>query len=82
MCEIGKCREQQGHVDLNQSPVINPSHDTKLEKEKKKKADLAAKRRERIMAQMARAQRNFIRENSELFNSTSSDSMDTGRSVC
>jgi len=45
----------------------------KLEREKRKKMELAAKRRERIMAQMARMQRNFIRENKELFETTPSD---------
>ena len=47
----------------------------KLEREKRKKMELAAKRRERIMAQMARMQRNFIRENKELFEMTSSDTL-------
>jgi len=46
--------------------------ESKLEREKRKKVELAAKRRERIMAQMARMQRNFIRENKELFETTSS----------
>jgi len=50
----------------------------KLEREKRKKLELAAKRRERIMAQMARMQRNFIRENKELFETTSSDTMTPG----
>ena len=45
----------------------------KLEREKRKKMELAAKRRERIMAHMARMQRDFIRENRELFDTTSSD---------
>jgi len=40
--------------------------------------ELAAKRRERIMAQMARMQRNFIRENKELFETTSSDALTPG----
>jgi len=47
----------------------------KLEREKRKKMELAAKRRERIMAQMARMQRNFIRENRELFDTTPSDTL-------
>jgi len=50
----------------------------KLERERRKKVELAAKRRERIMAQMARMQRNFIRENKELFETTSSDALTPG----
>ena len=50
----------------------------KLEREKRKKMELAAKRRERIMAQMARMQRVFIRENKELFETTSSDTLTPG----
>ena len=50
----------------------------KLEREKRKKMEMAAKRRERIMAQMARMQRNFIRENKELFETTSSDTLTAG----
>jgi len=43
--------------------------------------ELAAKRRERIMAQMARMQRNFISENRELFETTSSDSLTPGDDI-
>jgi len=50
----------------------------KLEREKRKKMEMAAKRRERMMAQMARMQRNFIRENKELFEMTSSDTLAPG----
>lgn len=47
--------------------------DEKSEKEKKKKSDMALKRRERIMAKMQKMQRDFIKENKELFESTSTE---------
>ncbi|KAK3092305.1 hypothetical protein FSP39_001069, partial [Pinctada imbricata] len=43
------------------------------EKAKKKKARLAAKRREKIMAQISNMQKNFIKDNAELFESTDSE---------
>ncbi|KAI0239314.1 E3 ubiquitin-protein ligase UBR2 [Lamellibrachia satsuma] len=52
-------------------PVMPSVSDEKLEKERKRKAELAAKRRLRIMAQISKMQKEFIRENSELFESTS-----------
>ena len=59
-------------------PVVPSVSDEKLEKERKRKADLAAKRRLRIMAQMATMQKEFIRENSELFESTSCELQPAG----
>ena len=59
-------------------PVVPSVSNEKLEKERKRKADLAAKRRLRIMAQMAKMQKEFIRENSELFESTSCDLQPAG----
>lgn len=53
--------------------VQSHQSEEKLEKERKKKTDLAMKRRERIMAQMQKMQRNFIKENKELFESTSTE---------
>ena len=47
------------------------AQDEKAEKERKKKADLAARRRAKLMAQMSAMQKNFIKENAELFESTS-----------
>ena len=48
---------------------------TKQENEiaKKKKARLAAKRREKIMAQISNMQKNFIKDNAELFENTDAD---------
>lgn len=40
---------------------------------KKKKAELAAKRRNRIMAQMSAMQKSFIKDNAELFASASTE---------
>ena len=51
------------------------SADSKRERENRKKREMAAKRRERMMSQMARWQRNFIRENRELFETTPSESL-------
>lgn len=47
--------------------------DDKMVKERKKKADIAEKRRKKIMAQMSRMQKTFIQENADLFESTSTD---------
>jgi len=79
--EIGRLQNSDGD-----GTVTTPSRhlqrgssvEGKLEREKRKKIELAAKRRERIMAQMARMQRNFIRENKELFETTSSDTLTAG----
>ena len=43
--------------------------DRKLQEERKKKAELATKRRLRVMAQMSKMQRDFIKENADLFES-------------
>ena len=53
--------------------LLAPALDEKASKEKRKKAEKASKRRERIMAQMSRMQKNFIKENEELFLSTKTD---------
>ncbi|XP_064603615.1 E3 ubiquitin-protein ligase UBR2-like isoform X2 [Liolophura sinensis] len=47
--------------------------DSKQQEEKKKKAAKAAKRRAKIMAQMSAMQKNFIKDNAELFEETSTD---------
>ncbi|XP_041351534.1 E3 ubiquitin-protein ligase UBR2-like isoform X2 [Gigantopelta aegis] len=47
--------------------------DQKTETERKRKAEMAAKRRARVMAQISKMQRNFIAENSELFDQTSTE---------
>ena len=47
--------------------------DEKLAKEKKKKAEMAAKRRQRIMAQMSKMQKDFIKDNADLFENTSTE---------
>ncbi|GFO34713.1 E3 ubiquitin-protein ligase ubr2 [Plakobranchus ocellatus] len=50
--------------------------DLKSGENNKKKAQAAAKRRAKIMAQMAKMQRDFIAENSELFENTSTEVSD------
>ena len=52
--------------------------DCVVEEEKRKKAELAAKRRQRIMAQMSKMQRDFIKENADLFQSTDTCMESTG----
>lgn len=44
--------------------------------EQKKKADIAAKRRRRILEQMNKRQKEFIQSNIDLFQKTKSDSLD------
>ncbi|KAK3764043.1 hypothetical protein RRG08_046512 [Elysia crispata] len=56
------------HVDS-----IAKCTDLRSGEDNKKKAQAAAKRRAKIMAQMAKMQRDFIAENSELFENTSTE---------
>ena len=49
----------------------------KLEAKKKKRADMAARRRAKIMNQMSKMQKQFIEDNSELFQSTSTEAGET-----
>ncbi|XP_074663047.1 E3 ubiquitin-protein ligase UBR2-like [Tubulanus polymorphus] len=67
------CKLKDSTVAMDHLHTTGVVKDEKLEKEKKKKAEMAAKRRNRIMAQMSMMQRNFIMENAELFESTSSE---------
>jgi E3 ubiquitin-protein ligase UBR2 len=60
-------------MDTSTSTVPSGEKDEKIEAEKQRKADMATKRRVRIMAQMSRMQRDFIKENAELFECTSTD---------
>jgi len=80
MEEIGALQNSDGDGTTTSPRRVHrgSSVEGKLEREKRKKMELAAKRRERIMAQMARMQRNFIRENKELFETTSSDTLTPG----
>ncbi|XP_078001009.1 E3 ubiquitin-protein ligase UBR2-like [Glandiceps talaboti] len=52
---------------------VKVTKDLDAEEEKKRKAELAKQRRARIMAQMSAMQRNFIKENAELFEETSTE---------
>ncbi|XP_070180013.1 E3 ubiquitin-protein ligase UBR2-like isoform X1 [Littorina saxatilis] len=47
--------------------------DLRTQSERKKKAAIAAKRRAKVMAQMSKMQKDFIAENSELFENTHTD---------
>ncbi|CAL1548723.1 unnamed protein product, partial [Lymnaea stagnalis] len=49
--------------------------DLRSDVERKKRTQAAAKRRAKIMAQMAKMQRDFIAENAELFENTSTESL-------
>lgn len=60
-------------VDVGTLGNITSGRDHKTEAEKKRKAERAAKRRARVMAQMSKMQRNFIAENADLFENTSTD---------
>ena len=52
--------------------------DLRTQSERKKKAAIAAKRRAKVMAQMSKMQKDFIAENSELFENTRTDPGATG----
>ena len=65
---------QEGKVPMEDGSSTSSNElSEKQEAERKRKADMAAKRRARIMAQMSKMQRNFIEENSELFENTSAE---------
>lgn len=75
MFEICKMRDltvEAGHSSQHPSSASSLT-ESKLEKESRKKREIAAKRRERLMSQIARMQRNFIRENRELLEKIPSD---------
>ena len=63
-------------MDTNESDA--PVNNVAAEAERKRRMELAAKRRARIMAQMSKMQRDFIKENAELFQSTSTDLQPSG----
>ncbi|XP_048259504.1 E3 ubiquitin-protein ligase UBR2-like isoform X2 [Haliotis rufescens] len=67
------CAMKDSSVDVGTLGNITSGRDHKTEAEKKRKAERAAKRRARVMAQMSKMQRNFIAENSDLFENTSTD---------
>ena len=47
--------------------------DLRSDKERKKRSQAASKRRAKVMAQMAKMQKDFIAENAELFENTSTE---------
>ena len=65
---------RHGHSAMDTGVEADTAKDTaKQEAVRKKRADMAAKRRARIMAQMSQMQKEFIKENSELFENTSTE---------
>lgn len=69
-----------GHAPSQMKPPPAPAHAQSREEsdkeaaEKKRRSDLAKKRREHLMAQMSAMQKNFIRENPEFFDATNEGS--------
>ena len=59
-------------VRMDTLDQLTAPKDGKVEAERKKK-EVAAKRRAKIMAKMSAMQKNFIKENSELFENTSTE---------
>ena len=59
-------------VSMETLDQITAPKDNKVEIEKRKK-EVAAKRRAKIMAKMSNMQKNFIKENAELFENTSTE---------
>ena len=68
-------------VPMETGALLAVATDVNLEREKKRKAEIAAKRRARIMAQMSEMQKNFIKENAELFESTNTELQTAGCSM-
>ena len=66
---------------MDTSEATTSHTDEKLEAEKKRKAKVAAQRRARIMAQMADMQKNFIKENADLFENTSTELLRSNSSM-
>ena len=69
---VARLRRMDSLTDSAAMDVSVSNAEEKLETEKKKKAQRAASRRDKIMKKMAQAQRTFISDNAELFESTSS----------
>lgn len=69
--EVRKHRNE--HVCMDTLEQLSSKSDKKMEEDKKRKAELAAKRRAKIMAQMSAMQKNFIKDNAELFEHTSTE---------
>jgi hypothetical protein len=72
MCKMRDVNVEAGHSSQHPASASSVA-ESKLEKESRKKREIAAKRRERLMSQIARMQRNFIRENRELLEKIPSD---------
>ncbi|KAG8443710.1 hypothetical protein GDO86_009037 [Hymenochirus boettgeri] len=67
-------------VETEGSVLEQNSHD-KDKAERKRKAEIARLRREKIMAQMSEMQRHFIDENRELFQQTTTDELNASTST-
>ncbi|XP_071832675.1 E3 ubiquitin-protein ligase UBR2-like isoform X2 [Apostichopus japonicus] len=77
-------QRQKGTLPLHRDFAVpleekEPKDTVKEQEEKKRKAELAQRRREHLMAQMSAMQKSFIRVNPELFEATDDDDDDEGR---
>lgn len=67
--QVRSLRDDSVAMDTSEGTSKSPSSEARSKMEKKKK-EMAARRRARIMAQMSKMQKNFIEENAELFENT------------
>ena len=66
-------------METTSTEDVNPfSSEQAAEKEKKRKAEMATKRRDQVMARMKKMQKNFIQENLPLFEETTTDLPSSG----
>ncbi|KAK9886902.1 hypothetical protein WA026_019159 [Henosepilachna vigintioctopunctata] len=70
---INEYKKVANQVDNKNTVTYKDSSEELAKNEKEKRAKLAAKRRANIMEQMAAMQKNFMKENAQLFEETNSD---------
>uniref|UniRef100_A0A646QGC2 E3 ubiquitin-protein ligase n=1 Tax=Hemiscolopendra marginata TaxID=943146 RepID=A0A646QGC2_9MYRI len=79
-----RSRDQTGSVaamETGDAVVEDTKSIEAVQEEKKRRAELAAARRSRIMAQMSAMQKNFIKEYAELFEKTKTESRSYGSAM-
>ena len=76
--EVRGLRDTSYAIQSDSPTALQLSNDSKSESEKRRKADMAAKKRTRLMAKMCKMQRDFIKENAALFENASQELPEDG----
>ena len=66
-------RALRDHSYAQNAPSLANAGDSKTEDQKRHKANMAAKKRARLMEKMCKMQRDFIKENAALFENATPD---------